>query len=179
MGLEVPYVSVNVTSADFHRGMLEDEVCALFSDVQAPLEKLVLEVTESVHMGRRDHIVARTIASLRARGLRIALDDFGTGFASLTHLLAVPVDVIKIDRAFVERLSPDGPGLAIIEGLVGISAKLGITVVVEGVESDEQADLLRRIGCRFGQGYFFSPAVDRDIATEWIRSGVRLPSSLL
>jgi diguanylate cyclase (GGDEF)-like protein len=179
LGLEVPYVSVNITSADFHRGMLEEEVCALFAQAQAPLERLVLEVTESVHIGRRDHVVARTIASLRARGLRIALDDFGTGFASLTHLLAVPVDVIKIDRAFVERLSPDGPGLAIIEGLVGISAKLGITVVVEGVESDEQADLLRRIGCRFGQGYFFSPAVDRDVATEWIRSAVRLPPPAL
>lgn len=176
MGLDLPYVSVNITSADFHRGTLEEEVCALFDGENALLHHLALEVTESVHMGRRDHVVARTIASLRERGLRVALDDFGTGFASLTHLLAVPVDVIKIDRAFVERLSPDGPGLAIIEGLLGISARLGITVVAEGVETEEQARLLRKIGCRFGQGYLFSPAVDRDVATTWIREGATLPA---
>lgn len=175
LGLDVPFVSVNLTSADFHRGNLEEEVCALFDEAGAPLNRLALEVTESVHMGRRDHVVARTIASLRARGLRVALDDFGTGFASLTHLLAVPVDVIKIDRSFVERLSPDGPGAAIIEGLLGISARLGITVVAEGVESEEQAQHLREIGCRFGQGYLFSPAVDRDVATGWIRNAVQFP----
>lgn len=178
MGLDVPFVSVNLTSADFHRGTLEEEVCGLFDRERAPLDRLALEVTESVHMGRRDHVVARTIASLRERGIRIALDDFGTGFASLTHLLAVPVDVIKIDRAFVERLSPDGPGLAIIEGVLGISARLGITVVAEGVESEEQAELLRQIGCRFGQGYLFSPAVNRDVVTGWIRDAVRLPATM-
>jgi EAL domain-containing protein (putative c-di-GMP-specific phosphodiesterase class I) len=86
----------------------------------------------------------------------------------LTHLLTVPVDVIKIDRMFVERLEPDGVSLTIVEGLIRIAKKMGIRIVAEGIETEEQLGLLRAIGCVLGQGYVFSPAVDRDATTAFL-----------
>lgn len=97
--------------------------------------------------------------------MRVALDDFGTGFASLTHLLTVPVDIIKIDKSFVERLVPGHGAVIIVEGLLSIAAKLGLRVVAEGIETDAQLDQLLSFGCRLGQGYLFSKAVDQDAAT--------------
>lgn len=98
--------------------------------------------------------------------MRVALDDFGTGFASLTHLLTVPVDIIKIDKSFTERLVPGDAGAIIVEGVMDIATKLGIRVVAEGIETDSQSEQLRALGCTFGQGYLFSRAVDRHAATE-------------
>jgi EAL domain-containing protein (putative c-di-GMP-specific phosphodiesterase class I) len=107
----------------------------------------------------------------------VALDDFGTGFASLTHLLTVPVDILKIDKSFVDSLSPGNPSSVIVEGLLSIAEKLGIRVVAEGVETESQAAQLSALGCVLGQGYLFSPAVDRVAMTEiLVRFGQPLPA---
>jgi hypothetical protein len=126
---------------------------------------VILEVTESVYMGREGHEVGAAIQDLRARGLRIALDDFGTGFASLTHLLSMPVDILKIDKCFVAHMEPESRGAAITEGVLAIAGRLGIKVVAEGVETQAQAEQLRQWGCTLGQGFFYSPAVDRQAVT--------------
>jgi EAL domain-containing protein (putative c-di-GMP-specific phosphodiesterase class I) len=123
-----------------------------------------LEITESVYLGQDDPVVGRQIMSLRAHGLRVALDDFGTGFASLTHLLSVPVDIIKIDKSFVDRLTAGDPSMAIVEGLIQIARRLGIRVIAEGIEREDQAAVLRQFGCTLGQGFMFSPAMPREIA---------------
>jgi EAL domain-containing protein (putative c-di-GMP-specific phosphodiesterase class I) len=128
------------------------------------MKHVILEVTESVYLGQNDEIVAEEIRSLRSHGLRIALDDFGTGFASLTHLLTVPVDIIKIDRSFVKQLQRDDRSSAIIEGLLGIAQKLGIRVIAEGIETESQAGQLDEIGCQLGQGYLYSAAVPPEAA---------------
>ena len=108
---------------------------------------------------------------MRARGLRVALDDFGTGYASLTHLLTVPVDIIKIDKTFVDRLSAEPRRApAIVEGLIGIATKLDIRVVAEGIETEEQARHLRSLGCALGQGYLFSRPMDRHATTALLLS---------
>jgi len=116
-------------------------------------------------MGRGDQAIQTAIRALRASGIRVALDDFGTGFASLTHLLTVPVDVIKIDKMFVAHLEPDGVSLTIVEGLIRTAKKTNIRIVAEGIETEEQVEQLRAIGCVLGQGYVFSRAVDRDTKT--------------
>ena len=170
MGIPFQHVGVNISSADFHSGTLFDRLQEAFGRQNVPLQHVILEVTESVYLGQNDPVVAQEIASLRAHGLRVALDDFGTGFASLTHLLTVPVDVIKIDKSFVDRLAVGDPSIAIVEGLIGIAGKLGIRVVAEGIEWEEQSQFLRDFGCRLGQGYLFSEAVPRDIATGLMRS---------
>ena len=87
-----------------------------------PLDDLVLEVSEDVYVGRRDRVVAREIEALRAAGVLVALDDFGAGYASLAHLLNVPVDIIKIDQSFIARLWSDDPSMVIVEGLIEIAA---------------------------------------------------------
>ncbi|WP_426237643.1 putative bifunctional diguanylate cyclase/phosphodiesterase [Pararhizobium sp. DWP1-1-3] len=164
-GLPFQHVGINLSAADFHAGHLQERVCTVFAEAGVPLKHVILEVTESVYLGQRDHVVADEIKALRNRGMRVALDDFGTGFASLTHLLTVPVDIIKIDKSFIERLVPGDGAVVIVEGLLNIANKLGLRVVAEGIETDTQLEQLVSFGCKLGQGYLFSKAVDRDAAT--------------
>jgi diguanylate cyclase (GGDEF)-like protein len=164
-GIPLQHIGINIASSDFHSGTLYGRLQAAFGRLNVPLKHIILEVTESVYLGQRDPVVAREIKALRGHGLRVALDDFGTGYASLTHLLTVPVDIIKIDKAFVDRLAHGDPSLAIVEGLIDIARKLDIRVIAEGIEGEAQASLLADIGCKLGQGYLFSPAVPRQVAT--------------
>jgi diguanylate cyclase (GGDEF)-like protein len=165
MGLPLQHVGINLSAVDFHSGDLRNRLCKVFGEAGVPFEHVILEVTESVYLGQRDHVVADEIKALRSEGLKVALDDFGTGFASLTHLLTVPVDIIKIDKSFVDRLVPGDAAKFIVEGLIGIARNLGIRVIAEGIETESQAAQLVELGCTLGQGYLFSKAVDRGAAT--------------
>jgi EAL domain-containing protein (putative c-di-GMP-specific phosphodiesterase class I) len=169
MGLPLPRVSLNVSSSDFYRGKLDEQLTAAFARENVSLEHLMLEVTEDVCIGQRDDVAARQIKAMRAKGLSVALDDFGTGFASLTHLLTFPVDMIKIDKSFINRLAPGNPSSAIVRGLLDIAREMNISVVAEGVETEVQAAQLRALGCSLGQGFLFSRAVDRDAFTQMLR----------
>jgi len=162
LGLPFQHVGINVTTADFYTGSLATKLTEAFERAGAPLDHLVLEVTEDVYLGRRDQVVPREIAALREAGVKVALDDFGTGYASLTHLLHVPVDIIKIDQAFVARLRPGDPSLVIVDGLIDIVRRLGMEVIAEGIETGAQARQLWTMGCKFGQGFAYSRAVDRE-----------------
>jgi diguanylate cyclase (GGDEF)-like protein len=106
MGIPFQHVGVNVSSADMHGGALDTLLDETFGREGVPLKHVIVEVTETVYMGDAGHSVHKGIETLRAKGFRVALDDFGTGYASLTHLLTVPVDIIKIDKSFVDRLAP-------------------------------------------------------------------------
>jgi diguanylate cyclase (GGDEF)-like protein len=177
-GIPFQHVGINISSADLHRGTLYERLYSAFDAEHVPLKHVILEVTESVYLGERDPVVGREIKALRARGLRVALDDFGTGFASLTHLLSVPVDIIKIDKSFVDRLVVGDPSVAIVEGLIQIARKLGIRVIAEGIEREDQASLLRQFGCKLGQGYLFSPAVPRDVAFQLLAGFTKKPGGI-
>jgi diguanylate cyclase (GGDEF)-like protein len=166
MGIPFQHVGVNVSSADMHGGSLDTMLAAAFEREGVPLKHVIIEVTETVYMGDGDRLVRKAVETLRGKGLRVALDDFGTGYASLTHLLTVPVDIIKIDKSFVNRLAPGNASMAIVEGLLQIARKLDIRVIAEGVETEEQAELLKAAGCILGQGYLFSRAVDRNATTD-------------
>jgi diguanylate cyclase (GGDEF)-like protein len=166
MGIPFQHVGVNVSSADMHGGTLDSMLAAAFGREGVPLKHVIVEVTETVYMGDGDRMVRKAVETLRGKGLRVALDDFGTGYASLTHLLTVPVDIIKIDKSFVNRLAPGNASMAIVEGLLQIASKLDIRVIAEGIETEDQADLLKAAGCILGQGYLFSRAVDRYSTTE-------------
>lgn len=167
--LRIPYVSLNVTSADFEKGDLVQRIAKALEKQHIPLDHLVIEVTEQVFMGGRKNAVARVIESLRERGIAIALDDFGTGFASLTHLLEFPVDIIKIDRAFVGAILSEAKSSVIVEALLNIANRLGMAIVAEGIETRAQAERLQAMGCRLGQGHLYSPAVPAEIVTELLQ----------
>jgi len=163
-GVQVGRIAVNLAPADFAHGKLAEDVKAIFAEADAPLDRLTLEITESVYLGRRDVMVQKQMDVLRKMGVKLALDDFGTGYASLTHLLFTPVDTLKIDKSFVDHLTDDGEtgGSAVINGLMRIAEKLGMEVVAEGVESVAQRERLVALGCKLGQGYLFAEALDRD-----------------
>jgi diguanylate cyclase (GGDEF)-like protein len=156
MGIPFQHVGVNVTTGDFARGDLEQRIVDAFGEAGVPLNHVVLEVNEAVFMGGSDHMVARAVGALRQRGLLVALDDFGTGFASLTHLLSFPVDIIKIDRSFVDKLVTDPSSRVICGAVTDIARRLNMRVVAEGIETSAQGEALLELGCLMGQGYHFS-----------------------
>ena len=185
-GIATGRIAVNLAPADFAHGRLCEDVKAIFAEADAPLDRLTLEITETVYLGRRDVMVQRQMDVLRKMGVKLALDDFGTGYASLTHLIFTPVDTLKIDKSFVDHLTHDGEagGAAVINGLMRIAEKLGMEVVAEGVESVAQRERLVALGCKLGQGYLFAEALDREAVGLLLRTSptclpaTPLPSSL-
>ncbi len=179
MELKIPvdHIGVNVSLADFHGGRLDQQIAAAHGLHGLPLEHLVIEITENAYSGLRDKSVIASIEALRERGLRIALDDFGTGGGLLMPLLTMPVDIIKIDKILIDRLSQKGAGSAVIGGLLHTARELDIAVIAEGVENEAQAAQLARLGCSLGQGYFFSKPLDRDSATVLLSSHLETKAS--
>ncbi|GGE10923.1 hypothetical protein GCM10011390_32460 [Aureimonas endophytica] len=165
-GIPFKHVGVNLAPADLLDPKLETRLAEAFGRAGVSLRHVVLEITETTYLGRTGGDVSNAIRRLREQGFLVALDDFGTGYASLTHLLDLPVDIIKIDRSFVERLPADPASHAVVSGLVAIAKNLGMRVVAEGIERLEQAELLTGIGVELGQGFLFSPAVDAARMTE-------------
>jgi len=165
MGIPFQHVGINISSADLSGGAIERVLTCAFEREGVSLKHVILEVTETVYIGEGDQAVQGAIRALRAKGIRVALDDFGTGFASLTHLLTVPVDIIKIDKTFIDHLDTDAVSMTIVESLIRIAEKLGIRVVAEGVETEKQVGLLHSAGCVLAQGFVCSRAVDRDEMT--------------
>ncbi|MCX4986398.1 aminotransferase class I/II-fold pyridoxal phosphate-dependent enzyme [Streptomyces sp. NBC_00572] len=149
------YASVNVSARQFRDpGFLEGVRRTLRSSGLAP-GSLVLELTESVLM-RRDAQIRTTMAALKDLGVSIAIDDFGTGFSSLSYLREFPIDVLKVDKSFIDNITTDPQQVALVEGIVRIADVLGLQVVAEGIEHEEQRALLADMGCRYGQGFLFA-----------------------
>jgi diguanylate cyclase (GGDEF)-like protein/PAS domain S-box-containing protein len=121
-------------------------------------DRLTFEVTEAAAMHDRA-ATEHTLLALRELGARVALDDFGTGYSSLSFLRGLPVDAVKIDRSFVSGLGADRDDARVVAGVVGMAAALGHAVVAEGVETVDQLARLRSLGCRYGQGFLWSPPV--------------------
>jgi EAL domain-containing protein (putative c-di-GMP-specific phosphodiesterase class I) len=145
-------------------------VRALWDSELAPSE-LELEVTESALM-RDEQIATRTLRALKQIGVRISLDDFGTGFSSLTYLKRFPVDTLKIDRSFVRDLVYDPDDAAIVAAILSIAHQLGLNVVAEGVETEEQRHFLTERTCPMLQGFLLSPPLPADAFGELLRTGI-------
>ena len=162
VGAQLPVVSVNLSPRQLSHPGLIDMVTEALDRAGAEPEALVLEVTETALVDDVGRAV-QALRDLRALGVGLALDDFGTGYSSLSHLRALAVDVVKVDRSFVSRLERHGNESAIVASVVQVAHALGLTVVAEGVESDEQCAELLELGCDVGQGYLFArpgPAAD-------------------
>jgi diguanylate cyclase (GGDEF)-like protein/PAS domain S-box-containing protein len=152
-------VAFNASAAEFRRGGFADGVLEQLEKAGVPPNCLQIEVTETVFLGRGAEYVLTALKVLNAEGVKIALDDFGTGYASLRHLKEFPVEFIKIDQSFVRDMVVDPGDLAIVRAVINLGQSLGMRVVAEGIESTEQADRLRQLGCDLGQGFLFSKAV--------------------
>jgi predicted signal transduction protein with EAL and GGDEF domain len=149
-------LAVNVSPVQFKSGTLALKVIAALAASGLAASRLELEITEAVLI-RDDDAALAVLHQLRAIGVRIALDDFGTGYSSLSYLQRFPFDKIKIDRCFVTDIAgPDGSA-SIVEAVVNIAAARRMTTTAEGVETEQQRELLRALGCSEMQGYLFSP----------------------
>ncbi len=148
-------VGVNLSARQLrHPGLLEDVEGALRESGLAP-RWLTLEITESAVVGKGENRVG-ILRKLREQGVRFALDDFGTGYSSLSYLKRLPVGMLKIDRSFVERIGEDAEDEVLIAGVVGIAHGLGLRVLAEGVETAEQLERVKALGCELAQGYHFA-----------------------
>lgn len=133
-----------------------------------PPRQVWIEITETALLEPTPRVV-RCVTALRDLGVRICIDDFGTGYASFSYLQRFPVDVIKIDRSFVADLAGNKTGAAIVRASLNLAASLGLDVVAEGVETPEQATILRELGCRYGQGWLFGrPMFANKISGRWL-----------
>jgi diguanylate cyclase (GGDEF)-like protein/PAS domain S-box-containing protein len=152
------YVAVNVSASKLARPDFESAVRAALAESNLPARALVLEVTESAVMN--DPETARgVLESLRGLGVEVSLDDFGTGYSSLAYLRLLPFGTLKIDRSFVQNMTKDAGHQAIVTAVIDLANALGAKTIAEGVETAADLTLLRHLGCRAGQGFYWSPAV--------------------
>ena len=159
------YVSVNLSPVQVRNRAFVDLVAAVLKENAFEPTRLMLEMTEGVLIENPDEMTARLL-ELRALGVRLALDDFGSGYSSLRYLQTLPFDKLKVDRSFVVALNQSANGGVIIQAIVALGRALGMGVVIEGVETEEQRVLLRLAGCNEMQGYLFArptpgDAIDR------------------
>jgi diguanylate cyclase (GGDEF)-like protein len=151
-------VSVNVSARQLAEPGFADVVAAVLAETGLPAGRLTVEVTETAVFGRGQAV--QTVNDLHALGIAIALDDFGTGHSSLTLLQTVPVDVLKVDKSFVDTITMAGRHAVIATALIQVADGLGLRAIAEGVETAEQAAELRRLGYKFAQGYYFGRPAD-------------------
>ena len=168
-------VSVNVSTKQLEsEALLADVERALASSGLAP-SRLELEITETALLGAGD-IAEITLRQIRALGVRIALDDFGTGYSSLSHLMRLPLDKVKIDQSFTRMLDKDPKAPILIENISNLARQLGMVVTIEGIETQDQLDRVKRLGAvGEGQGYLFAKAMSLEAAREMV--GAATPSS--
>jgi EAL domain-containing protein (putative c-di-GMP-specific phosphodiesterase class I) len=162
-------MNVNLSARQFQYAGLVADVAAAIADAGVPAGSLTLEITESMLMEDVAGAI-ETLGALRALGVRLAIDDFGTGYSSLNYLKQLPVDIIKIDRTFVEQVDTDADDVALVDAMVGLGQALRLQTVAEGIETDGQWLMLRQIGCDLGQGYLFGRPGDAASVTDLLAS---------
>jgi EAL domain-containing protein (putative c-di-GMP-specific phosphodiesterase class I) len=148
-------VNVNISTRAFAQADLVERVATVLDHTRLSPDRLKLEITESALMENPES-AASMLQRFRELGTRICIDDFGTGYSSLSYLLRFPVDTLKIDRSFVAAIGRSSRNAQIIGAMVSLGRSLGMDVVAEGVETEEQRQQLVELGCTFGQGYLFS-----------------------
>ena len=169
-GLDFGRIGFNVSEIEFRRGDLAVRLLDRLTRAGIPPSRLVVEVTETVLLGKDLAAAKAQLDALRQGGIAIALDDFGTGYASLTHLRQIPVDIIKIDRSFIKDVTRQHESSAIVSAVVGLCRSLSIELVAEGIETCDQLTFLRERGSLHGQGYLFQKAMAADRLPAFLRS---------
>jgi diguanylate cyclase (GGDEF)-like protein len=171
-GLPVRSVSVNISAIQLAQPSFTDRVRSVLDQSGCDPEAIIFEVTESAvirDIGR----VSATLGELARMGIVIALDDFGTGYSSLSVLHQLEIDRLKIDRSFIARMSREGKEASLVHTMIAIASQLGLDVVAEGVESEEQLLILRELGCSLAQGYWFSKPFRPEELRSYLEAGRR------
>lgn len=160
-----PAIAVNLSARQLQEPGFAAQVAEVLAETGLPADALVLEITESILMKDRDTAIER-LHELKSLGVGLAVDDFGTGYSSLTYLRSFPVDILKIDKAFVDDVGHDPEAAQLARAIVELGRTLHLSTVAEGIESVDQCDVMRTSSCALGQGYLFSRPMDA--ANLWV-----------
>jgi diguanylate cyclase (GGDEF)-like protein/PAS domain S-box-containing protein len=166
-------ISVNLSSKQFLQPNFVDRVKQVLGETSLGARSLRLEITESLLMEDADEVNAM-LTELRRIDIQLDIDDFGTGYSSLSYLHRFPFNTLKIDKSFTSRIDDQGGKLELIRMIVALAHNFKMEVIVEGIERKEQLSQLKRLGCEYGQGYFFSKPVDRNEATALISKNAQV-----
>ena len=171
-GLQLNHIAVNVAASQFKEGDFPAIVTGILGEFGLLHNRLNIEITESSIIDDFERTTTQ-LRQLREMGCLIAMDDFGTGFSSLSYLTQLPLDVLKIDRAFINGLVGDMQAQSIVRAIVQLSQALGLKVVAEGIEELEQAEILQAMGCEEAQGYLYSPPLAAEKFEDFVWPAVR------
>ncbi|MCO6511021.1 MAG: EAL domain-containing protein [Aridibacter famidurans] len=167
-------LSVNISCKQFASPDFVERVKKVLDDTGFPPRMLKLEITESVFLEHRENAV-RMLTELRTLGVEIDIDDFGTGYSNLNYLTQLPISTLKIDRSFIDSMDKEDRNLEIVQTIIALASSLGIKVIAEGVENDEQLRKLRSLNCGGAQGFYFSRPMNLDSVREFLRKPDRVP----
>jgi EAL domain-containing protein (putative c-di-GMP-specific phosphodiesterase class I) len=156
------FLSANFGAAHFADMRLPDTLATILAEAELPPERLKIEITETTLISNAH--AAEALARVKAMGVSISLDDFGTGYSGLSYLCRFPIDLLKIDRSFTLAAASERKTAEILRSMLALGAQLEIDAIAEGVESAEQAEMLRAMGCRYGQGYLYGHPLPADQA---------------
>ena len=160
-------VSVNLSVKQLTYENIVKQIDDVLRETPIDPSCLNLEITESMLMEDPDSAVS-TLRQIKALGVSLSVDDFGTGYSSLSYLHQLPVDNLKIDRSFVNKIQQDSDSVKVVQTIVWLAQHLGLATVAEGIETPEQLSYLRDVGCQYGQGYLFSKPLSCDAAGQLI-----------
>jgi EAL domain-containing protein (putative c-di-GMP-specific phosphodiesterase class I) len=160
-------IAVNVSARQFRQADFVQQVLTTLRNTAADPRLLKLEITESMLLDNLEDTID-IMRALKSHGVQFSLDDFGTGYSSLTYLKRLPLDQLKIDRSFVRDMVSDPTSGAIAQAIVSLSRAMDVSLLAEGVETEEQRDCLDRLGCYAYQGFLFSPPVAPEIFQSWL-----------
>jgi len=164
-------IAVNFSAKQFIQHNLVEQVKQVLGETHLDPESLKIEFTESVAMQDAER-TTRILGELKALGLGTSIDDFGTGYSSLSYLIRLPLDILKLDRSFVSRMDKNKESRQIVHTIISLADNLGMDVVAEGIETVEQADELKLLGCQYAQGYFFSKPINKGSVEALLKSGM-------
>lgn len=166
------YISVNISSRQLLSEGEVDDLTRIVRESGVAPEHVMFEITETLMVEEPDK-VADAMRRLRKTGIRIAADDFGTGYANLAFLNRFPLDVLKIDRTFITNMASDGRSRKIVNTIVNLAQELGMSIIAEGIEAPEEIEVLRELGCGYGQGFLLSPPIPDNDAVPLLKRNVR------
>ena len=167
-------ISVNLSGKQFTQPDLIEQIKQILQETGLDAHSLKLEITESVVMENAE-TASTMLMQLRALGAHLSIDDFGTGYSSLSYLHRFPVNTLKIDRSFINRMSASGENSEIVRAIITLAFNLGMEVIAEGVETEAQLSQLKALNCDYGQGYLFSRPVDAETARTIVAANYSAP----
>lgn len=161
-------ITVNISSRQFQHPTLVEMVAATLLKTGLPAQSLILEITEGTMLQNTETTIKK-LQDLKTLGIRLAIDDFGTGYSSLSYLQRFPIDILKIDKSFIDKISHSREGAAVARAIITMSDTLHLRTIAEGVETSEQTIELQHLGCELGQGFHFAKPLDKDDMNSYLK----------